>query len=158
MTVFWYYGHWDQFGTTVDSAVELLTYFWYWWSLGPIWYTWPCYIIVTYICWLSVINSVQHLTMHVIRESKNYFVNDGHWNQFGTTLDHAIELLSYFDNDGHWALGLIWYHCWPCCRIAYLFLILMVTGTNLVHWTMLYYCYLFADSQWSIQYNTWPCM
>ena len=27
---------------------------------------------------------------------------DGHWDQFGTTDDHAIEVQSDFDNDGHW--------------------------------------------------------
>ena len=37
-----------------------------------------------------------------MRELLSYFDNDDHWNQFGTTYDHAIELLSYFDNGGHW--------------------------------------------------------
>ena len=27
---------------------------------------------------------------------------DGHWDQFGTTVDHAIEIQSDFHNDGHW--------------------------------------------------------
>ena len=40
--------------------------------------------------------------MHVIRELLSYFDNDGHWNQFGTTLDHAIEVYNDFSNGGHW--------------------------------------------------------
>ena len=31
-----------------------------------------------------------------------YFDNDGHWKEFGSRSDPALELLPYFDNDGYW--------------------------------------------------------
>ena len=98
-------------------------------------------------------NSVQHLTMHVIRQFLPYFDNDGYWEQFGTRSDSAIELLPCFDNDGHWsklgtgsdpAMELLPYFDndghWNqfrttpdhTTRIADVILIMMVTGTNLV--------------------------
>ena len=32
---------------------------------------------------------------------QSYFDYDDHWDQFGTTVDHAIEVQSDFHNDGH---------------------------------------------------------
>ena len=49
-------------------------------------------------------------------ELQSYFDNDGHWDQFGTTDDHAIEVQSDFHNDGHWdQFGT---QTWPKLRIA----------------------------------------
>ena len=104
--VLWYYEHWDQFGTIGDNAVEIIIIF----DIGGhrdqfsstldhailllltfiIIINLFIYLLLYCICWLTQINSLQHLIMHVIRELLSYFDNDGHWNQFGTTLDHAI--------------------------------------------------------------------
>ena len=52
------------------------------------------------------INSVQHLTMHVIRELLAILIMMVTGNnlvpEVTLTLDQNLELLSYLDNDGHW--------------------------------------------------------
>ena len=51
-------------------------------------------------------NSVQHLTMHVIRELLAILIMMVTGNKLvpevTLTLDQNLELLSYLDNNGHW--------------------------------------------------------
>ena len=69
--------------TATGTNLVFAKLFWQWWSFWTIYYpTWP------YITNCKVILIV------------NFY--DGHWDQFGTTVDHAIEIQSDFHNDGHW--------------------------------------------------------
>ena len=62
-------------------------------------------------------NLVPHLTVHY-RILQSYFDNDGHWDQFGTTVDHAVEVQSDFHNDGQCHWNHFSTHTWPELRIA----------------------------------------
>ena len=53
-----------------------------------------------FITMVTVTNLVLKLDQNL--ELLSYLDNDGHWDQFGTTDDCAIEVQSDFHNDGHW--------------------------------------------------------
>ena len=55
---------------------------------------------VIFITMVTVTNLVLKLDQNL--ELLSYLDNDGHWDQFGTTDDCAIEVQSDFHNDGHW--------------------------------------------------------